>query len=132
LWKNQAWTAPKPISPITSSLSVEAGSRSAHPDILEWPMKRYYFDLFDGSDVSRDEEGTNLHDLTQAKNAAAVSLLEIMRSRKLNADASELGFLVRDASDMAVFVVRLSLQVTGKDALFGSRSLKPAVTSLSP
>jgi hypothetical protein len=95
-------------------------------------MKRFYFDLFDGSDVSRDEEGTTFNDLTQAKNAAAISLLEIMRTRKLNADASELVFLVRDASDMAAFAVRLSLQVTGKDALFGSLSLELAVTSLSP
>ncbi|MFC1458142.1 DUF6894 family protein [Microvirga arabica] len=93
-------------------------------------MQRFYFDLADGSDVSRDEEGTTFNDLEQAKNAAAISLLEIMRSRKLNGDASELEFLVRDASDMAAFAVRLSLQVTNKDAVLGSAPVEHAVPSL--
>jgi hypothetical protein len=84
-------------------------------------MQRFYFDLFDGSDVSRDEEGTMFDDLTQAKIAAAVSLLEIMGSRKIKIEASELAFLVRDASDIATFAVRLSLQVAGEDALFKVR-----------
>ncbi|WP_201864603.1 DUF6894 family protein [Microvirga soli] len=75
-------------------------------------MKRFYFDLFDGSDVSRDEVGTTFDDHKQAQNAAAESLLEIMRSRRTKGDASELVFLVRDASDMAAFAVRLSLVVS--------------------
>ena len=93
-------------------------------------MARFYFDLFDGSDVSRDEEGTTFNDLKQAKNAAAVSLLEIMRSRKIEGDASELVFLVWDASDMAAFAVRLSLQVINEGMLFGSAS--EPVPSLCP
>ena len=95
-------------------------------------MKRFYFDLIDGSDVWRDEEGTTFDDFKQAKSAAAVSLLEIMRSRKIEGDTSELVFLVRDASDMAAFAVRLSLQVSSKDALFGSASEKRPVASLCP
>jgi hypothetical protein len=117
---------------MTPSLSVETGSRPAQPDILEWTMTRFYFDLFDGSDVSRDEEGTTFDDIKQAKSAALVSLLEIMRSRKIEGDASELVFLVREAPDMAAFAVRLSLQVGSKDVLFGSASEKPPVTSLCP
>ncbi len=95
-------------------------------------MKRFYFDLIDGSDVSRDEEGTTFDDLKQAKNAAVVSLLEIMRSRKMEGDTSELVFLIRASSDMAAFTVRLLLQVTSKDALFGSASEKRPVASLGP
>ena len=91
-------------------------------------MKRFYFDLFDGSEVSRDEVGTTFDDLKQAQNAAVVSLLEIMRSQKIESGTSELAFLVREVADMAAFAVRLSLQVTGKDALFGCRSLEPAET----
>ena len=95
-------------------------------------MKRFYFDLFEESNVSRDEEGTTFDDLKQAKNAAVVSLLEIMRSRKVEGDTSELVFLVRDAPDLAAFAVRLSLQVGSKDALFGSASEKPPLTGLCP
>ena len=95
-------------------------------------MTRFYFDLFDGGDVSRDEEGTTFDDLKQAKSAAVASLLEIMRSRKIEGDASELVFLVRDASDMAAFAARLFLQVTSKDAHFGPASEKPSVPSLCP
>ena len=95
-------------------------------------MQRFYFDLFDGSDVSRDEVGTTFDDLKQAKNAAAVSLLEIMRSRKIPGDASELVFLVRDAYDMAAFAVRLSLQVSSNGTFFGSAYEKPPVPSVCP
>ena len=95
-------------------------------------MKRFYFDLFEESNVSRDEEGTTFDDLKQAKNAAVVSLLEIMRSRKVEGDTSELVFLVREAPDLAAFAVRLSLQVGSKDALFGSASEKPPLTGLCP
>ncbi len=93
-------------------------------------MKRFYFDLFDGSDVSRDEVGTTFADRKQAQNAAADSLLEIMRSRRAKGDVAELVFLVRDASDMAAFAVRLSIQVTSKDAVLGSASVEHAVPSL--
>ncbi|KFG70865.1 hypothetical protein [Microvirga sp. BSC39] len=95
-------------------------------------MTRFYFDLFDGGDVSRDEEGTTFDDLKQAKNAAIVSLLEIMRSRKIEGDTSELVFLVRVSSDMAAFAVKLSLQVGSNDALFGSASERLPVPSLCP
>ena len=95
-------------------------------------MKRFYFDLFEESNVSRDEEGTTFDDLKQAKNAAVVSLLEIIRSRKVEGDTSELVFLVREAPDLAAFAVRLSLQVGSKDALFGSASEKPPLTGLCP
>ena len=95
-------------------------------------MKRFYFDLFDGTDVSRDEEGTTFDDLKQAKNAAAISLLEIMTSRKIEGDASELMFLVRDASDIAAFAIRLSLQVSSDNAFFGTASVMPSAPSVGP
>ncbi|WP_262299830.1 DUF6894 family protein [Microvirga sesbaniae] len=93
-------------------------------------MKRFYFDLFDGRDVSRDEVGTTFDDHNQAQNAAAESLLELMKSRRTKGAAAELVFLVRDASDMAAFAVRLSLQVTSQGMLFGPAS--DPVPSLCP
>ena len=95
-------------------------------------MKRFYFDLFDGSKVSRDEEGTIFDDLKQAKNSAAISLIEIMRSREIKGDASEVVFLVRDASDLTAFVARLSLQVTSEVTPLGPAPETPPVTILCP
>ncbi len=74
-------------------------------------MARLYFDLANGEDISRDQDGIYFADMQSARNSAVISLLEIMKSR-LSSDNSELTFVVRDASDQTAFTAKLSLQVT--------------------
>jgi hypothetical protein len=73
-------------------------------------MTRLYFDLANGDDISRDQDGICFADLQSARNSAVISLLEIMKSRH-SSDNSELTFVVRDASDQTAFTAKLSLKV---------------------
>jgi hypothetical protein len=72
-------------------------------------MVRLYFDFYDGHTHTSDEEGEIFEIASAAQKSAAQSLVEIMKARALTADAAELMYVVKDASDQTVFTARLSL-----------------------
>jgi hypothetical protein len=75
-------------------------------------MVRLYFDVFDGELISRDKEGTCFESIEAARQAAAQSLLELMKSRTAASDAAELLVVARDDSDETAFTARLLLLIS--------------------
>ncbi|WP_063617197.1 MULTISPECIES: DUF6894 family protein [Bradyrhizobium] len=69
-------------------------------------MKRYYFDLKDGSDLSHDEEGMELPDVLSAQQEAAKALSEIARDAIRSPDRTghQMAVEVRDANGPVVQV----------------------------
>lgn len=73
-------------------------------------MPRYYFDTVDGTDLA-DEEGLELHDYSEARDAA----LDWIRKEALADPASgqfhDLEVHVRDAAGAEVFSASLQLKI---------------------
>ena len=67
-------------------------------------MRRYYFDLVDGSDVSPDEEGMELPDVQSAQEEAALALagLKEMRSNGPRVSLNEIAIDVRDNAGLVM------------------------------
>jgi hypothetical protein len=71
-------------------------------------VPRYFFDLWEAGDLIRDDEGSELSDLSQARSIAADTLGSIMRDIGLdNGRAGECSMSVRDATGV-VFTVAAS------------------------
>jgi hypothetical protein len=75
-------------------------------------VQRLYFDLYEGASASRDSEGELFADTDTARQAAVQSLLELMRHHPVEAEAVELMYAVRDASDRTIFTAQLLVRIT--------------------
>ncbi len=74
-------------------------------------MARYYFDVYDGADLQRDDEGSEFDSLDAAVQGAARSAAEIGQGRLARGDTSDVVIEVRDEENKRIFVVRASMQV---------------------
>jgi hypothetical protein len=69
-------------------------------------MRRYYFDLVDGSDVSHDEEGMELLDVQSAQEEAALALAALAKEMRLNGPKIGLNEIAIDVRDNAGLVMK--------------------------
>ena len=70
-------------------------------------MRRYFFDLIDGEDVSSDEEGVELSDIQEAQQEAAFALAALakdMRSVVPRNGPIEIAIDVRDNAGLVMRV----------------------------
>jgi hypothetical protein len=72
-------------------------------------VARYYFDIYDGVNVTRDEVGVELDTVQAAKDEAMRALSEIARSELPSGDRLNLFVTVRDASRQKVFYGHLNM-----------------------
>ena len=73
-------------------------------------MRRYYFDLVDGSDVSPNEEGMELPDVQSAQEEAALALAGLTKEMRLNGPRISLNEIAIDGRDNAGLVMRLRFE----------------------
>jgi hypothetical protein len=83
----------------------------------EMTMARYYFDLHDGTQVIRDDEGTEFDSLDAAVQGAARSAAEIGTSRLVKGDLSDVVIAARDERGQQVFTVTASMKIDWHDRL---------------
>lgn len=74
-------------------------------------MPRYYFDIRDDEYVQKDNEGTVLSGLAEAKAQAVKTLPDIARDEMLDCDRREFVIEVKDEDGRPVLVARLSIAV---------------------
>jgi len=78
---------------------------------------RYYFDLRDGKELARDEEGLDLPSMERVKQEAAKTLADMVRdavlSDKMNGVARQLAIEVRTDGG-PVLQARFSLEMGGR------------------
>jgi hypothetical protein len=70
-------------------------------------MRRYYFDLVDGSDVALDEEGIELPDVQAAQEEAAAALAALVNEMRQTVNQKNLIDLAIDVRDNAGLVMRV-------------------------
>ncbi|MCI0752750.1 DUF6894 family protein [Teichococcus vastitatis] len=75
-------------------------------------MPLYFFDIFDGTQLLRDEEGSDLPDLKAARDDAVALLPDLIKSRLPEDEHRRLVVTVRDESGAAILQASLSLDVT--------------------
>jgi hypothetical protein len=80
-------------------------------------MRRYYFDLVDGLDVSPDEEGMELPDVQSAQEEAALALAGLVKEMRLNRPQVGLPEIAIDVRDNAGFVMRVSFEFANRTVL---------------
>ncbi|WP_322596959.1 DUF6894 family protein [Bradyrhizobium sp. SEMIA] len=84
-------------------------------------MKRYYFDLKDGNDLSHDEEGIELPDVLSAQQEAAQSLADMARDAiRSDGTGHQMAIEVRDANG-PVLQVKYVLEI-GESAMDNKES----------
>jgi hypothetical protein len=74
-------------------------------------VARYYFDIHDGAQSARDEEGTELDNPDAAVQAAARSAAEIGTGRLAKGDTSDVVIEVRDERGQQICTVRASMTI---------------------
>jgi hypothetical protein len=74
-------------------------------------MPRYYFDIRDGEYVQKDNEGTVLRGLAEAKAQAVKTLPDIARDEIPYGDQREFVIEIKDENGRPLVTVRLSLVV---------------------
>jgi len=74
-------------------------------------MPRYYFDIRDGDYVQKDDEGTILPSVREAKAQAVKTLPDIARDELPDADRREFVIEVKDENGRPVLTARLSILV---------------------
>ncbi len=74
-------------------------------------MPRYYFDIRDGEYVQKDNEGTVLSGLAQAKAQAVKTLPDMARDEMADRDQREFVIEVKDESGRPLLTARLLLTV---------------------
>jgi hypothetical protein len=80
-----------------------------------WPREiavaRHYFDIGDGAQSMRDDEGTEFDSLDAAVQAAARSAAEIGTGRLAKGDTSDVVIVVRNEQNQRVCTVRASMEI---------------------
>ena len=74
-------------------------------------MPRYYFDIRDGEHVQKDNEGTVLPGLANARVQAVRMLPDLAEDEMLDRDQREVAIEVKDENGRPLLTVRLSLAV---------------------
>jgi hypothetical protein len=74
-------------------------------------MARYFFDVHDGSDFQRDDEGTEFGSADAAVQAAIHSAAEIGTDRLARGDTSDVIIQVRDGHDRRMCTVTASMKI---------------------
>ncbi len=74
-------------------------------------MARYYFDVYNGADLQRDDEGSEFDGLDAAVQGAARSAAEIGQGRLARGDTSDVVIEVRDERGQRVFTVTASMKI---------------------
>jgi len=74
-------------------------------------MARYYFDVHDGTDFQRDDEGTEIGGDDAAVQAAARSAAEIGTSQLARGDTSDVVIEVRDEHGRLMCTVTASIKI---------------------
>jgi hypothetical protein len=74
-------------------------------------VARYYFDIADGAQSMRDDEGAEFDSLDAAVQAAARSVAEIGTGRLAKGDTSDVVIEVRDERGQQVCTVEASMEI---------------------
>jgi hypothetical protein len=74
-------------------------------------LARYYFDIRDGEQLMRDDEGSEFESLDAAVHGAARSAAEIGTTRLIKGDFSDVVIEVRNGHDQRVCTVTASLKI---------------------
>ncbi|QRM35884.1 hypothetical protein [Microvirga sp. VF16] len=74
-------------------------------------MARYYFDILDGAQGVRDDEGAELNSLDAAVQVAARSAAEIGQGRLARGETSDVVVEVRDERSQRVCTIRASMEI---------------------
>ncbi|MBL0407512.1 hypothetical protein JKG68_26705 [Microvirga aerilata] len=74
-------------------------------------MARYYFDVYDGADLLRDDDGSEFDSLDAAVHGAARSAAEIGTGRLAKGDTSDVVIEVRDGQNQRVCTVKASMGI---------------------
>jgi hypothetical protein len=74
-------------------------------------MARYFFDVHDGTDFQRDDEGTEFDSEDTAMQAAARSAAEIGTGRLAKGDTSDVVIRVRDEHGRRMCTVTASMKI---------------------
>ena len=74
-------------------------------------MARYYFDVRDGAQSVRDDEGSDFDSLDAAVQAAARSAAEIGTGRLAKGDTSDVVIGVRDERGYRVCTIKASMEI---------------------
>jgi hypothetical protein len=72
---------------------------------------RYYFDIHDGAQSVRDDEGSEFDSLDAAVQAAARSAAEIGTDRLAKGEISEVVIVVRNEQNQQVCTIRASMEI---------------------
>jgi hypothetical protein len=68
------------------------------PPNVQPEMPRFYFDISDGSEIGRDDEGLEFPSLEAARSAALATLGEIARDELPDGDSRDFRISIRDES----------------------------------
>ena len=72
-------------------------------------MPRYYFDLYDGAEVSVDAEGSELAHMQEARDEATMTLVETAKDRfPPKGQARTLSIRVRDGDDKHLLAISIA------------------------
>jgi len=74
-------------------------------------VARYYFDILDGAQSVRDEEGSEFDRLDAAAQAAARSAAEIGTGRLAQGDTNDVVIEVRDERGQRVCTIKASMEI---------------------
>ena len=74
-------------------------------------MARYYFDIRDGRDLLRDDDGSDFNNLDIAVRAAVLSAGEISRNMLAKGNISDVVVEVRDEQHVQVFAATASMKI---------------------
>ncbi|WP_262027920.1 DUF6894 family protein [Microvirga sp. Mcv34] len=74
-------------------------------------MARYYFDVHDGAQLVRDEDGSDFESADAAVQAAARSAAEIGQGRMARGDFSDVVIDIRDAGNQPICTVTASMKI---------------------
>lgn len=78
-------------------------------------MPRYYFDIHEGTDILRDDEGSEFDSLDAAIHGASRSAAEIGTGQLTRGDTSDVVVEVRDERDQRVCTVTASMKIERHD-----------------
>jgi hypothetical protein len=81
-------------------------------------VARYYFDVQDGTDLLRDDEGAEFDSLRAAIRGAARSAAEIGTDRLARGDLSDVVIEVRDEHDRRVVTVTALMKIKQNELSF--------------
>lgn len=75
-------------------------------------MPRYYFDVYNGDGLTRDDEGQTLSSLKDARRIAGAILPAIARDEVAHNDAIDIEVRVRDEAGNIVLVTQMSFRAS--------------------